>query len=352
MKKVAIIIVNFNGFKYLPDLLGSIFSFRSFKVFSEVIFIDNNSTDASISYVKKNYPQVKILAQKANYGFAKGNNLGFRYAIENNFDYVFLLNQDTLVTAGYLDKLVDKIESNNNISAVQPCIKLYPQTDLLNSLGCRIHYLGFGYTYGNNQPTNTLKELKANFDNLNYCSGAAVLIKVRVLKQSGLFNSSFFMYHEDLDLGWRFQLLGFKNVLEPEAIIYHKYEFSKSIQKYYFMERNRFIVILQNYKLGTLVLILPALLAMELGLLLFAIKNGFLLQKLKVYAYLLNPQNLVRIRNCRRQIQRTRKILDKDIVKNFSGVIEHQAVSNSLINNLINPIFNFYWQIVKKIIVW
>ena len=83
------------------------------------------------------------------------------------------------------------------------------------------------------------------------------------------------MYHEDLDLGWRMKLLGYNNIVAKTSVVYHSYEFSRSIKKYYYMERNRFIVMFQNYKLGTILLILPVLVIMEMGLLLFSLSNGF-----------------------------------------------------------------------------
>ena len=140
MKKAAIIIVNYNGEKYLPDLLGSIFNFSAKNVLQEVIVVDNFSTDDSVGYINANFPQALLLASHKNLGFASGNNLGIKYALENNFDYIMLLNQDTVVTEGYLDLLVKKMASNENIACVQPKILLWPERHLLNSIGNKIHY--------------------------------------------------------------------------------------------------------------------------------------------------------------------------------------------------------------------
>src|SRR3989338_5424082 len=175
MKKAATIIVNYNGQKYLPDLLGSIFSNPSNQVLQEVIVVDNASTDGSLAWLKENYPQVNVLAQTENYGFAKGNNIGITWAMNHGCDYVFLLNSDTLVTAGCLDKLVRAIEQDETIAAIQPKILLWPLTDLINSLGNVIHYLGFGYTDGHK--TLAMIQARANsVQEINYCSGAACLM--------------------------------------------------------------------------------------------------------------------------------------------------------------------------------
>ena len=95
------------------------------------------------------------------------------------------------------------------------------------------------------------------------------------------FNEDLFIYHEDLDLGWRLWLQAFRCLLAPQSVVYHKYDFSRSISKYYYMERNRYIVSLQNYKVATLIILLPAWLAMELGLLAFSLFSGFWKDKLK-----------------------------------------------------------------------
>ncbi|MBT3689992.1 glycosyltransferase, partial [bacterium] len=90
MKRVAVIILNYNGKKYLPPLMGSLFSYLPKNVEQEIIIVDNNSSDDSIEYVKSNYPQVKLILNNENLGFAAGNNVGMKYAIENNFDYIML----------------------------------------------------------------------------------------------------------------------------------------------------------------------------------------------------------------------------------------------------------------------
>ncbi len=348
MNRVAVIILNYNGKKYLPQLMGSIFSYTPKNVEQEIIVVDNKSSDDSLEYLKSNYSQVKIIENNENLGFAQGNNVGMKYALDNNFDYVMLLNQDTQVTDGYLDKLVEAAASDEKISAVQPKILLYPETDKVNSLGNVIHYLGFGYTYGHKELD---KKLLFKRRNVNYCSGAAVLYKVSALKKVGLFYNELFMYHEDLDLGWRMKLLGYNNIIAKTSIVYHNYEFSRSIKKYYYMERNRFIVMFQNYKIGTIILILPVLFIMECGLLLFSLSNGFFKEKINVYKYFLKKDNWLKISKKRQEIQSKRLLSDRQVVKRFSGEILHQEVRNNILT-YINPFFDLYWQVVKRLIIW
>jgi GT2 family glycosyltransferase len=160
------------------------------------------------------------------------------------------------------------------------------------------------------------------------------------------------MYHDDLDLGWRLRLGGYQLYLAPRSVVYHKYQFAKSIKQYYWMERNRFICLLENYKLGTLFLIFPALVAMEIGLFLFSIKSGFWQEKLKVYGYFLNLNNWEKIIRERREkgVRRVRR--DEQVVKMFTGKIENQEIDNWLLKYVANPVFNAYWQIIKYLIIW
>lgn len=348
MPKVAIILVNYNGRKYLPDCLSSLAGLDYPKDNYKIFFVDNLSTDDSLSYAKTNFPDINYIEAGENLGFAAGNNLGMSRAMAENFDYVFLINQDTICNQDVLTKLVNLAEKDDKLAAIQPRLMLHPETDKINSLGNSLHYLGFGFSSGGYQKFDNNLQPKE----IAYATGAAVLIKKEVLKKIGLFPADFFMYHEDMDLGWRMRLAGYKIMVDPGAVVYHKYEFSKSIKKYYFMERNRFICLLENYKLGTLLLILPALIFMEMGLFAFSLRSGFWGEKLKVYAWFLHLNNWKRVIRGRREKRQLRVAKDKDIVKFFTGKIEFQEIDNWALKYIANPVFNAYWQVVKYLIRW
>lgn len=348
MKRVAIIIVNYNGQEYLKDCLTSLSCLAYAKDDYQIFMVDNASTDNSVAYVKNNFPEVKLIIAAENTGFAQGNNLGWQTVKDQGFDYIFLINQDTISEEYLLNKLIDLAETDPAIAAVQPRLMLHPETDKVNSLGNAIHYLGFGYSQGSYEPfTGDLQPFVAA-----YGSGAALLIKTSILQKIGLFDPDFFMYHEDLDFGWRIRIAGYKTMVVPEAVVYHKYEFSRSVKKYYWMERNRYICILENYKWLTVLLITPACLLMELGLFLFSIKSGFWLHKLKAYFYFLKWGSWSKIFKHRKDKKKYRKTKDRDIVKLFTGKISNQEIDNWLLNKVANPVFNLYWQIIKRLIIW
>ena len=353
-RRVLIVILVYNGAQYLRDCFYSLAKITYPKERFKILVIDNASADDSVAYLKSDWVEIKLLVNEKNIGFAAGNNLGMKYAINNNFDYVYLLNQDTVVKPDFLEKAVEIGESQKEIGAVQSKLLLYQSQDKINSIGNEIHYLGFAFAGGYQLPDQAMKEKE-----ITYPSGACTLFKTSVLKEVGLFNEEFFMYHEDTDLGWRLWLGGWKVMLAPKSIVYHKYEFSRSIKKYYYMERNRRLVVFQNYKLPTILLILPACFFMNLAMFFYSFiaglpagRQGWWQEEFRVISYFLKPNSWAKILKTRREIQAKRKVKDQEVIKRFVGKIEFQDIANPLLKYIVNPVFNLYWQIIKKLVWW
>lgn len=352
---LAIIIVNWRDYakKYLADLLLSL-KVQNYQGGFKVFIVDNEtdleSRDLIQSTIKTVWPDLnyELLINEKNDGFAKGNNDAIKLALAQNFDYVALFNIDTVLAKDCLRQLLSVARSDKAIGAVQARLMLWPEKNTINSLGNITHFLGFGYCQGYNTK---ITDDKLKITNIIYPSGAAVLFKAEVLKKIDLFDEEFWMYNEDQDLGWRLSLAGWHSVLAPEAVVYHKYNFSKNQKKYYWLDRNRLLVIFKNYRLATLILIVPALLVMELGLLFFSLTNHWFWQKLKVYAYFLRPSTWHYLVQARRQAQGLRTVSDRQITRLFSGQILYQEI-NSPGLALANVFFNIYWAIAKWLILW
>jgi len=160
------------------------------------------------------------------------------------------------------------------------------------------------------------------------------------------------MYNEDQDLGWRMWLGGYRNVLAPKSRAFHQYEFARSISKIYFMDRNRLLVLLQNYHWATLVLISPVLIVHEMFSVLLALKGGWYKDKIKVLSYFLKAENRAGVSRKRNLRQGSRQVKERQIVKRFTGRILFQDLSSPLIKYIANPILGLYWLVAKRLIFW
>lgn len=335
--------------KYLAECVASLQA-QTFQDF-DLFLVDNESTDESYILLKELAPQATVITNQVNLGFAGGNNSALREVITRNYQWVLLLNMDTVVEVNCLEEIIKTAKAKPGCGAIQARLMLHPQVNLVNSLGNATHFLGFGYATGYQETYISSDDSNAIIPEITYPSGAAVLFRVDVLRQVGLFDEEMWMYNEDQDLGWRLWLAGHPCFLSTRSVVYHKYEFNRSIQKYYWMDRNRIITILKNYHCLTLLLILPAFILMEIGLILFSIQSGWFKEKVKVWSYFSSIHNWRRILTTRRQIQSDRKISDREMARMITGKIWYQEIGSWKLK-LVNPIFNAYWKIVRLLIFW
>ena len=344
---VAIIVLTYNGMAYIDDCLSGLLK-QDYNGEYFAIVVDNNSKDGTPEFVSRSYPNVTLLKNDTNLGFAGGNNVGIRYALKLGCDAVVLVNQDTIVSTHLLSRLVNGAFSDERIGASQALILLYPEKTLINSIGNSIHYLGFGYTNGYRmQVEEYLSNIKNNVVDIAYPSGAAVLLKRKALEDVGLFEERFFMYHEDLDLGWRLRLRKWRVVIVNDARLWHKYSFEKSIAKYYYMERNRLNVIFKNYSMRTIILILPMFIVTEFGLILASFGGGYFRELMRAIFAFLSPANIFALIKSRRNIEKTRLISDSEFAKHLSFEVVFQDVESPLLRYVANPIWRWYWKFIK-----
>ncbi len=381
--RVALIIVTYNGEQYAEDLFRSLAVDAFPKDRLGIFVVDNASTDNTVQEITQFSSRVSppssraesrdlvitLIRNTTNTGFAAGNNIAIRRALADGYEWIALLNQDTVVKSGWVEELLRVGETDPRIGAVQPLLALWPpERGEINSLGNEIHFLGFGLSRGYHDPINEpviarprrgrgnpdsgdcFASLAMTSSEITYASGAAVLYRAAALLDVGLFNEEFFMYHEDLDLGWRLWLRGWKSVLAPNAVVYHKYDFKAAAYKYYYMERNRLIVLLQNYKLATLVLLAPAYMLMELGLLGFSVIKGWWKEKLRGYWWVILHAGI--ILKTRAAIQKSRTASDGLITARFVGSISYQEIDNPILRFVVNPAYSLLWSLLFHLIFW
>lgn len=210
--KVTIIIPNYNGKHFMKPCLESLES-QTNKDF-QILVVDNHSTDGTIEYMKETYPEIELIALKENYGFSTAVNVGIRRA---KTPYVILLNNDTIVDEHYVEEMICAIEASPHIFSVSSkMIQMY-KPSLIDSAGDIFTILGWGICRGSNK---SVKQYTKPDSVFSACAGAAIY-KRSVFEKIGYFDELHFAYLEDIDIGFRARILGYKNTYCPTALVQH-----------------------------------------------------------------------------------------------------------------------------------
>ena len=209
-KKLAIIIVNWKQYDLTKKCLLSInkTKFNNYKI----ILVDNESSEKKLNVFLNDFNNLKVIQNKLNLGFGVANNQAITYALDNNYDYVMLLNNDTEVDQNFISPLINCIEKNNSIGGVQPLIMNYNKRDSIWSAGGYLNKF-----FGN---TTTNKSLEKKLD-LDWITGCCMLLKTEVIKKTKLLDENFFAYYEDVDWSLRIKDLGYSLQLVETSLIYH-----------------------------------------------------------------------------------------------------------------------------------
>jgi GT2 family glycosyltransferase len=287
--------------------------------------VDNNSHDASVEFVQKNYPNVKIIKLNDNYGFAKGNNIG---ASKANGEYIVFLNNDTIADPNWLTELVNVANKSSKIGIVASKIYNFDDRTLIDFAGsCCDKYLKSDHLGRYGKDKNLLNFESETF----YACGAAFLIKRELYKKIGLFESIYFIYCEDLDLSWRTWIFGYKVIYAPKSIIYHKVGLVMSkdtLKKKFLHERNRLRTLLKNYEFKTLLSVLPFYFLKRLGVfiryLLHCNSYGFLYLTANIKALFWNILHFKSLIKIRKKIQTYRTKSDKFIFQLMDKTLNQQ----------------------------
>jgi len=235
MAKVSIQIVTWNSLKFLPDCLKSIFD-QTYKDFS-VLIIDNASNDGIIEFVKTNYPEVNILRNNKNLGFAIAHNQGMK--LFESYPYILVINPDIILEKDWLEKILLAVEKDKKIGAAggkllkiytsEPEINEKVKTKIIDSTGLKIFRSRRVVDRGEGELDQGQYDKKEEVFGL---SAACVLYRRQALEDIKLkiyeecFDKDFFVYKEDIDLSYRLRWRGWKIVYCPEAIAYHHRQIS------------------------------------------------------------------------------------------------------------------------------
>ena len=212
--KVSVVTPNYNGEKFLKTFFESLND--DSELIGEVIIVDNASTDGSKEYIESstfNFP-VRLIENTENVGFSPAVNQGIERA---QYEYIFSLNNDTEVKKGSIKALVDLMSSDDNIFSLQAKMLQYNNKDLIDDVGDEYNLLAWTKKTGENHSSSEYTEVCEIF---SACAGAAMYRK-SLLLELGMFDDNFFAYMEDVDLAIRSRIYGYKNLLCPDAVVYH-----------------------------------------------------------------------------------------------------------------------------------
>lgn len=311
MIKVSIIIVNYNGQKWLKKCFDSLMV-QTYKNF-EIILVDNNSSDYSIGFLEKNYKdkRIKIIKHKENSGFAGGNNVGIK---EAKGEYILFLNNDTWVEEDFIQNIVGFYQ-NNKYDVVAPYERSYDKDKTFSPYKISIDFLGHPIYFRKN--ISNKKEV--------FLSGVSLFFSKSLYYETKGLDNNFFMYFEEIDWFWRLNLLKKTFAHIPDTYVYHHGAGSTGdgIKYLSFLWRNQntLQMLLKNYSILTLIFILPIYFIqniLEIIFFLIILKPQISLSYLQGWYF--NIKFLKRTLSQRKWVQNNRKISDLKIMqKMFTG---------------------------------
>ena len=277
--KVAVVILNFNGRRYLAQFLPVVLEHSPN---AEVIVADNGSDDDSIAFLRKHYPQVRRIELTENLGFAAGYNAALKQ-IGNEQDYYVLLNSDVEVTAGWLDPLVAMLDQDQTIAAVQPKIRAYDQKESFEYAGAAGGWLdALDYPFCRGRVFAVTEKDEGQYDDVQeifWATGAALVIRAKLFHDIGGFDGDYFAHLEEIDLCWRLKRAGYKIMVEPKSTVYHIGGGTLGYNtpgKAYLNFRNSLYTIVKNEPVGKLLWLLPLRLVLDgLAAILFLTEGKF-----------------------------------------------------------------------------
>jgi len=333
---VSVIVLNYNAGELLLNCIESIK--KSAYKNLEIIVVDNISTDKSQKICKEKYPDIKLIQNDENFGYCEGNNIGIR---EAKGDYIIILNPDTIVESNWIEELISAYNKFGE-GLYQPKHLSLNEKTVYMSAGNMLNIFGFGYAREKgNKDENQFNKI----EEISYASGTCLFTSSAVLKKVGLFDPFIFLYHDDLDLGWRASQLGIKSYYVPTSLIYHaeSYSLKWNAEKFYWLERNRKYCILTHYSKQTYSKIFPKLLVVDFFVWIFYLTKGFLGSKIRAELDIIKNRKAIKIKY--EELESKKIVSDKELITKFSDSLH---VPSNVTGKNTNSAFNSVIQRLSK----
>ena len=318
--RVSIIIPHWNNTDILSDCLESITLTSYFNL--ETIVVDNASTDDSVEWVRSNYPNVKLIENDKNYGYAGGCNRGADAA---SGDHLIFLNNDTVQDKNWISNLIKTINSNNKIAAVQPKILNYYDRNVFDYAGGSGGHMDiYCFPFARGRIFSFQENDEGQYNNKEKCfwsSGTCFMVRRELFQKAGGFDENFFAHMEEIDLCWRLYAMGFEVWVDPDSVVYHKNALTLpmySHKKYYLNHRNSLLMLLGNYSIKNIFLIgIPRLILEKIACfysILMLDWRHFTAILRSLFWIIFHPNVIMKKR---KKFSKIRKITDKKIMENM-----------------------------------
>ena len=221
MKKVAVVILNYNGKKFLEEFLPNVIENTNADL-ADIVVADNASTDGSVDFMRERFPEIRLIENGFNGGFATGYNLALR---QIEAEYFVLLNSDIEVTPNWIEPVVELMDADRNIAACQPKILSYYEKQKFEYAGASGGFIDrYGYPFCRGRLFQHLEEDLGQYDDsceVFWATGACMFVRADLYLKYGGLDDSFFAHMEEIDFCWRMKNMGYSIYCCPQSKVYH-----------------------------------------------------------------------------------------------------------------------------------
>jgi len=325
---VSIIVLNYNAGELLLNCVDSLK--KSTYTNLEIIVVDNISSDSSQKRCKEKFPDIKLIQNSKNLGYCGGNNVGIR---EAKGKFIVILNPDSIVEPNCISELISAYDKFGD-GLYQPKILSLNEENIIQSTGNMLHVFGFGFA---RDKGNKVVEKIEEIEKIGYASGTCLFTSREVIDKVGLLDEFLFLYHDDLDLGWRAAQIGINSYYVPKSKVFHveSYSLKWSSKKFYWLERNRKYCLRTHYSKKTYEKMKFSLMLVDFFVWIFYFSKGFLGVKIKAELDIRKNKELIEKKYA--ELEDKKIISDIELMKNFPDQI---FVPTNVSQESMNQTFN------------
>ena len=341
--KITVAVVTYNGMNVIKSCLDSLLA-QTYKP-TQILVIDNASTDNTPEWVENHYSQVKVIRLDSNCGPNPARNRGILHTTDGHL--TLLVDDDAILEENCLSELVRAYRRYPEAAIWAPRLVYNNRRDTIQHEGIFIHYTAEAVLLNSDKPLNQgVKEITQ----VHAISGTCLLVSRVAAEKIGFFDEDYFFGRTDGEFTYRLTISGYKLYTVPKAICYHRVK-KRGLSKLFYQVRNRWYFILTTYSLKTLLLLTPALLVYEISLLLFLLlkgKSGEYIRAILAVIY-----SLPKILKKRKKAQALKTVSDRNLLQSDSLYMREDLLKNTTLASVksgLDRFFQIYWKLVYPLI--